>query len=304
MTAHTFQHEAMATFFEIAIAGQERDYARQAAEAAFRELDRLENTLSRFIETSDISRANRLARGASIPITDDTLECLLIAADISLATGRAFDPAYASVRPPELAAEAPPFTLDPDTHMITSLAPRLHLDLGAVGKGFALDRMAALLREWEIESACLNAGGSSVLAFGAETPGEPGRPMLAVPAHTGSIAMFPPLATTGWPVGLGEDRTHRTIPLSDASLSGSGTAVKGAHLIDPRTGQPAARTSRVWALAPTAAQADALSTAFFLMLEADIAILCDAHPQIGAALTAPGNELIVHGALRSAVSQS
>jgi FAD:protein FMN transferase len=281
MSAHTFQHEAMATFFEIAIAGQEPDYARQTAEAAFRELDRLENTLSRFVETSDISRANRLTRGASIPISDDTLECLLIAADVSLATGRTFDPAYASVRPSDLPPEAPPFTLDPDTHTITSLATRLQLDLGAVGKGFALDRMAALLREWEIESACLNAGGSSVLAFGAESPGE-----------------------RGWSVGLGEEQSYRTIMLDGASLSGSGTAVKGSHLIDPRTGQPAARTSRVWALAPTAAQADALSTAFFLMLEADIAALCVAHPQIGAALTAPGDELIVHGSLRMAARNS
>ena len=283
MTAavHTFQHEAMATFFEIAIAGQERDYARHAAEAAFRELDRLENILSRFIETSDISRANRLPRGGSTSISEETLECLLIAADVSLATERAFDPAYASERPPGLAADAPPFTLDPDTHTITSLATRLHLDLGAVGKGFALDRMAALLREWKIESACLNAGGSSVLAFGAETPAEP-----------------------GWSIGLGEQASYRTIALDGTSLSGSGTAVKGAHLIDPRTGQPARRTSRVWALAPTAAQADALSTAFFLMLEADIAALCTAHPQIGAAITAPGDELIVHGALRAAIAPS
>ena len=69
------------------------------------------------------------------------------------------------------------------------------------------------------------------------------------------------------------------------------------HLIDPRTGQPAARTARTWALAPTAAHADALSTAFFLMNEADIAALCATHPQLGAALVAPGDELIVHGAL-------
>src|SRR5438045_9689886 len=96
-----FQHEAMATYFEIVIADQEREYARQAAEAAFRELDRLEQTLSRYVESSDISRANRLARGESTAITHDTLECLLLAADISFVTGRAFDPAYASIRGPD-----------------------------------------------------------------------------------------------------------------------------------------------------------------------------------------------------------
>lgn len=276
MSEHTFQHEAMATYFEIVIAGQERDYARYAAEACFRELDRLEDLLSRYRESSDIARANGLARGATAPVMHETLECLLIAADVALATGRAFDPAYATERGPELPADAPPFTLDPDHHTLTSHAERLHLDLGAVGKGFALDRMADLLREWNIDSACLNAGGSSVLPLGAATASN----------------------ARGWPIGLGEGRGHRTIFLSGQSLSGSGTAVKGAHLIDPRTGQPAPRVSRTWALAPTAALADALSTAFFVMVEADIAAFCTEHPEIGAALTAPGEELIVHGALR------
>lgn len=280
MTHPTFQHEAMATYFEITIAGHERDYARQAAETAFRELDQLENTLSRYIESSDISRANRLARGNSMAITHDTLEVLLIAADISMVTRRAFDPAYASTRPGNLASDIPPFTLDPDTHTLTSRADRLHLDLGAVGKGFALDRMADTLRDWGISSACLNAGGSSVLAL--EGPAD--------------------VETTGWEVGLGEGRGHRTFPLRAASLSGSGTAVKGAHLIDPRTGKPALRNSRVWAFAPSAAQGDALSTAFFVMNEAEIAALCETHPQLGAALAAPGEELIVHGALRELLS--
>ncbi len=275
---HTFQHEAMATFFEIVVAHPERDYAQQAAEAAFRELDRLETLLSRYVETSDISRANRLAPGATATITHETLECLLIAADVALATGRAFDPAYASERPPGLAPELPPFSLDPAAHTITSHADPLHLDLGAVGKGFALDQMAETLREWDITSACLNAGGSSVLALGTPAPD-----------------------ARGWPVGVGEGRSQRTLALTGCSLSGSGTAVKGAHLFDPRTGAPATRTTRTWALAPNAAQADALSTAFFVMLEADIAALCAAHPQVGAALTAPGDELIVHGALRDLV---
>jgi thiamine biosynthesis lipoprotein len=276
MNHPVFQHEAMTTFFEIAIAEQARDYARQAAAAAFRELDRLESELSRFDETSYIARANRLDHGASITLSPDVLECLLIAADLTVATGRTFDPAYASARPPGLAADLPPYTLDPATHTLTSQATRLHLDLGAVGKGFALDRMADLLREWGITTACLNAGGSSILALGSSAPAE-----------------------RGWPVGVGEARSHRTIPLLDASLSASGTAVKGAHLIDPLTGQPATRTTRTWALAPTAAQADALSTAFFLMNEDAIAALCAAHPQIGAARVAPEEELIVHGALRA-----
>jgi thiamine biosynthesis lipoprotein len=204
----------------------------------------------------------------------------LIAADLAMATNRAFDPTYASQRPADFAPDVPPYLLDPETHTLTSQAEALHVDLGAVGKGFALDRMADTLREWGITSARLNAGGSSLLALdGAPTAGE-----------------------TGWTVGLGEGTGHRTFPLRGASLSGSGIAVKGSHLIDPRTGEPAARLSRVWAYAASAAQADALATAFFVMNEAEIAALCAAHPQIGAALVAPGDDLIVHGALREVLA--
>jgi thiamine biosynthesis lipoprotein len=77
--------------------------------------------------------------------------------------------------------------------------------------------------------------------------------------------------------------------------------VQGAHLIDPRTGQAARRTTRVWALAPTAAQADALSTAFFVMNEPEVAALCAAHPQIGGALATADEGLVLHGALREAL---
>ncbi len=273
---NAFPHEAMATHWEIAIAGQERDYARHAAEAAFRELDRLETLLSRYVESSDIARANRLTRGATVGISPETLECLLIAADIALATGRAFDPAYASERAADLPPDAPPFTLDPEALTLTAHAERLHLDLGAVGKGYALDRLADLLRgDWQITSACLNAGGSSLLAFGTPSPD-----------------------ADGWPAGLGEGDTQRTLALNGASLSASGTAVQGEHLFDPRTGAPAARITRTWALAPTAAQADALSTAFFVMDEAGIATLCSEHPQLGAALSGPEERLTVYGALR------
>lgn len=268
-----FEHEAMATTFGIFIAGQDAAYARQAAAAAFRELDRLEGELSRYVESSDIARANRLAPGETVVIGEDTLHCLLAAAEVSAATGRAFDPAYASVPAAGAAPDAPLYSLDPAAHTLTSHAARLHLDLGAVGKGYALDRLAATLREWDVESALLQSGGSTALALAAP-PDEP-----------------------GWSVGLGEDRSYRTFPLASAALSGSGIAVKGAHLIDPRTGQPAARARRVWALAPNAAVSDALSTAFFILEAREITAFCLAHPEIGAAFLNPDDSLARLGPL-------
>ena len=270
-----FHHEAMATTFAIVIADHPRDYARQAAAAAFRELDRLESELSRYVESSDIARANRLAAGETISIGEDALHVLLIAADASLATDRAFDAAYASERLPHQLADAPLFTLDPAAHTLTSHTARLHLDLGAVGKGYALDCMAAQLREWAITTACLQSGGSTALTLAA------------------------PAGHTGWSIGIGEDVTHRMLTLTDIALSGSGIAVQGTHLIDPRTGAPSPRATRTWALAPTAALSDALSTAFFIFSEEEIAAFCAAHPEIGGASAVSSTQLNVHGALAS-----
>ncbi len=269
-----FHHEAMATTFAIVIADHPRDYARQGAAAAFRELDRLENELSRYVESSDIARANRLAPGETITIGDDTLQCLLLAADASLATDHAFDAAYASTRAAESPGDAPPFTLDPGAHTLTSHTTRLHLDLGAIGKGYALDRLAAVLAEWGVAAACLQSGGSTALALAA------------------------PAGQPGWSIGIGDGPTHRTLSLTHLALSGSGVAVQGSHLIDPRRGAPSPRTTRTWALAPTAALSDALSTAFFVFSEPEIAAFCAAHPTIGAASVTAAGQLTAHGPLR------
>ncbi|MFZ9745634.1 MAG: FAD:protein FMN transferase [Opitutaceae bacterium] len=281
MNAPRFQHEAMATFWELILPGTDAAYARQAASAAFRELDRLEGELSRFIEHSVISRANRLPTGGSLTLPPDTLACLLLAAEVSVATGRAFDPAFRSVRPPELPADLPPYFLDPETHRLTSRAERLALDLGAVGKGYALDCLADLLREWGFPAAHLNAGGSSVLAFGdAAAAGE------------------------GWTAGLVDGAGQRVpVPLRDASLSGSGTEEQGEHLVDPRSGRPAEIRPRAWALAPSAAQADALSTAFFVLEETRIREVCAAYSGIGAAWLAADGSLQAAGSLAGVVGE-
>lgn len=280
MNAPRFQHEAMATFWELTLPGADPAYARQAAQAAFREVDRLEGELSRFIEHSVIARANRLPPGGTLILPPDVLACLLLAAEVSVATERAFDPAFRSLRPPELPPELPPYFLDPETHRLTSRAERLDLDLGAVGKGYALDCVADLLREWGFTTAHLNAGSSSVLAFGDESA-----------------------AGAGWAAGLVDgDGARVAVPLQDASLSGSGTDEQGEHLMDPRTGQPAAVRPRAWALAPSAAQADALSTAFFVLEEPQIREVCAAYPGIGAAWLAADGSLRGAGTLAAAVA--
>ena len=235
---------------------------------------------SRLNSAATLNRAtsrerDRLNAGDIVIIGDDTLSCLLLAADVAINTGHVFDVSYASQRSPNGATDTPAFTIDPDAHALTSHVERLHLDLGAIGKGYALDRMAALLEEWEIPAACLQSGGSTALV------------------------LAPPIGHIGWSIGIGEGPTHQALILSNSALSGSGLAVKGQHLVDPRTGSPAKRSERAWALAPSAAVSDALSTAFFVWSDPEIAAFCEIHPEIGGAVATDDLRLEFYGALKT-----
>jgi thiamine biosynthesis lipoprotein len=236
-------HRAMATYFEVRIAEEETAYAAQAAQAAFDLLDKLESHLSRFRPNSDIAQITRLAPGEKMRLSEPAFACLEIARKIEVATRRGFSITAAALQAQHT---LPRWDLLPQERAVLCEGGRLEFDLGAIGKGFALDRMAELLRGWDCPSFLLVAGGSSILA--------------------GSR----PKESTGWSCGLGDDDARQRFFLRECSMSGSGLAVKGSHILDPRTGQPAMQQGRTWALADTAAESDALSTACMVLTDSEL----------------------------------
>lgn len=274
---HRFAHEAMGTIFEALIAGQEAGYAVQASQAAFQEIDRLEALFSRFNPTSEIGQINRLQAGESLNIGLDTFTCLRIAERIQRETGGAFD---VNFRRPEGPSERPDFELlGGDRGFSVRLRPGffgrsgsgLDLDLGAIGKGYALDRAAAVLEDWSVERFLLHGGTSTAVAAGDGPELSQGE--------------------AGWPVGVGgtwrlPDQPKRVL-LKGRALSGSGTEVKGRHILDPRTGRPAEGHLAAWVSHPSATAADALSTAFMCLNSKEVRRYCEQHPETWTLLITP-----------------
>ncbi|MBX7211183.1 MAG: FAD:protein FMN transferase [Verrucomicrobiaceae bacterium] len=272
-----FRHEAMATVFEVVIAqpGVDAGYARSAADAVFVEIDRLEEELSRFRATSDIWRISQLRAGESAAVGLAAWDCLSLAKAVHAETGGAFDITIGPLmnlwrnedgsprQPDEEDMEwarghvgSHHFDLDTGGLRVSAKVSGLVYDLGAVGKGYALDQCVQVLDDWSIENALLNAGDSTILGIGA------------------------PEGDPGWIVTLGGDQ-EKIVRLKDRAISSSGFAVKGAHIMDPRTLRPAAiRESLVHVSAPTAALSDALSTAFMVMTPEEIQELCRRHPGV------------------------
>ena len=239
-----FSHSAMATLFEIHCVHADASYAGQAAQAAFDVVDRLEREQSRFVANSDVSRINLLSAGQSTRVSPTTMECLEIARRMYDVTGGAFDISIGS--------GFHTLELVPDGFVVHARTHGVRLDLGGIGKGYAIDRMAELLEEWEVVHAVVHGGFSSVLALDA-------------PPDRG-----------GWPLTLSspwaEDReVLARVFASHQAFSASGSE-KRDHIRDPRTGQ-AVRGRAAWVALPragegredAAAVAEALSTAFMVL---------------------------------------
>ena len=280
-----FAHFAMGTTFEILLAEEDEDYARQISQAIFAEVDRIKNIISRFDPTSEIGQINRLRAGQTLRIGVETYECLKTALRVQSQTNGAFDINIGTLmkyRDEEMSESRPPRT---DILKQLKLSPKsrgyaikylpteeregpteMTLDLGGIGKGYALDCTLQILSDWGVEKALVHGGTSTALSVGTPPEGEGQR--------------------KGWPVGIGGNwkcpKTPKKFLLRDRALSSSGTEVKGDHIFDPRTNKPAKGHLAAWVSHPSAAVADALSTAFMVMNTEEVRAYCEDHRDVWA----------------------
>lgn len=272
---------AMACRFEVML---ESDDAREVAAArrALDEADRLEAMLTVFRETSEVVHLNRVAGHEDVRVSPELFELLQMSERLSEETGGAFDVTSNPLsrcwgflrregRVPDDAALAEArscvgmrkVTLDVDRQAVRFDRPGVEVNFGSIGKGYAMDRMAALLRGAGVRRALLSAGSSSVAAIGGRGQ--------------------------GWPIDLRPRRARAPVArvlLRDGAVGSSGAGeqyfeIEGTrygHVIDPRTGWPASGVLGVSVVTREAAVADALSTALLVEGPGLAESYCATHP--------------------------
>ena len=271
----------MATRFELWLNGDSESTLLAAAEEALDEIELAERWLSLYRADSDIAQVNQHASNRPVRIDPRAFRLVARAQELNRQTCGAFDPTVAPLllawgliggpRPApsetdvDLALQSVGFEhvrLDPAHHTVAFAKPGMWLDLGSIGKGYAIDRACELLREAGIESGLIHGGTSTVYGLGRDHRGEPWK--IAVNTHGASPQAH-------------EDKGHPTdtllVTLEDAALSVSSTEGKrvlsGAgsvgHVLDPRTGRPLPGQRTAAVRCASATDSDALSTGLLVL---------------------------------------
>jgi len=265
-------HYIMGTVFEIEAYGKDAERTAAAVEEAFAAIRRADEVLSDYRDDSELSRLNREGAMGFVPLSADLFDVLRKSVAYSRLTDAAFDVTVGPLvdawrqaskegRPPDDRERSRWLSLvghsllrfEESQQAVRFERPGMRVDLGAIGKGWAVDRAAEILRQRGIEHALISAGTSSIYALGAP-PGQ-----------------------AAWKVAIRDPRREddllAVVLLRDESLSTSGSYEQSreiggkaySHILDPRTGWPVETMWSSTVIAPEATESDALSTAAFVL---------------------------------------
>jgi thiamine biosynthesis lipoprotein len=282
---------AMATRFEIVLIGENTTSLRAAGEEALNEIERLEAQLSLYRASSEVAHLNARAAREPVPVERGLFRLLEHAKQLSEETDGAFDITVAplmalwGLMSTRVARTAPPgrtelmkaralvgmhhVELNPQNLTVRYTRPGVMLDLGAIGKGHAIDQAAELLRDAGVSHALVHGGTSTVSAIGGPwkvaIAGEVG---LDVKGARGGPAK--PQIIDAEPA---EPQPIATVELTDIALSVSAVWGKSirigkknyGHILDPRTGKPVTTVLLAAVMLPSATETDALSTALLTL---------------------------------------
>ncbi|HEX5445452.1 MAG TPA: FAD:protein FMN transferase [Pirellulales bacterium] len=304
-----FGRRAMACQFEAFFNAGQYAAAADAAMAAFDLIDCLEAQMTVFRDESEIARINRSAAELAVEVEPRLFDLLCRAAELHRQTDGALDitagpltkvwgfyrrqgaiPGAAELAEARDRVGSQWLELDEAARTIQFRKSGMELNLGAIGKGYALDRAAEELLAAGIDSFLLHGGSSSVLA-------------------RGSCGLA---GGDGWKVDLRHplhpERSLAEIRLRDRALgtSGAGTQFfrhqgrRYGHILDPRTGWPAEGVYSTTVITSRAADADALATALYVLGPERAATWCRQHPEVGLLMVLPGEggkrvEVLVEG---------
>lgn len=263
--------DSMGSVFTIVAYGEDRGRLSAAVDQAFEETRRIDRMLSNYRQDSELSRINREAGQAPVNVSEELFRLLEACQSYSRQSDGAFDitvgplmriwgfykgsgrlPHRAEIRTVLGRTGYRKMRLDPAARTVAFAVDGMGLDPGGIGKGYAVDRMVAILKAGGIETALISAGQSSIYALGA------------------------PPKQKGWNISIrhpgSPDRTVEDVVLKNQSMSTSGTSEKFfraegrlySHIMDPRTGYPAQGMLSVSVIAASTTDSEAWTKPVFI----------------------------------------
>jgi thiamine biosynthesis lipoprotein len=264
---------AMGTTYILDLYGTDRSVLQAAAQEAFDELHKLDQMLSNYISGSELSRVNDHAADGPLRVSQEFFDLLNECVHYSRDSEGTFDITVGPLmkvwgfykdsghlaNPAEIRAALTELgyqnvELDAANLTVRFRKHGMNLDPGGVGKGYAVDRIVAILRKAGICSGLVSAGGSSIYAIGA-----------------------PPSDSKGWRIRIRDPRTgNKTASeayLKNTSISTSGSSEKFfwaerkrySHIMDPRTGYPAEGMLSVSVIAPKTLDSEIWAKPYYIL---------------------------------------